>query len=135
MCPLNMQCLFIPAAGGRPIQEHLRRQGRSLPWLLERCGNRYHVVTDRPHGASQAQVRELFEKIQKMMEANKRPREVQYRMYTQLRRDVSVQEERRRQGREEEVEMEMGVMYDAPDGRSRQRQQTASGWSDMPTGG
>lgn len=40
------------------------------------------------------QVKELFEKIQKMMEANKRPREVQYRMYSQARQDVGIKEKR-----------------------------------------
>ncbi|XP_075938133.1 GTPase IMAP family member 4-like [Anarhichas minor] len=88
--------------GGLPIQEHIRRQGRTLRWLLERCGNRYQVMSDRS-GASEAQVAELFEKIQKMMETNKRPREIQDRMYTQLRREVSMKDARRMQGGREEI--------------------------------
>ncbi|KAM6932082.1 GTPase IMAP family member 8-like [Lycodopsis pacificus] len=90
--------------GGLPIQEHIRRQGRTLRWLLERCGNRYQVMSDQS-GASEAQVAELFEKIQKMMETNKRPKEIQDWMYTQLRREVSMKDARRTQGGRQEIEM------------------------------
>lgn len=84
-------------------------------------------------GASEAQVTELFEKIQKMMEAKKRPVEVQQRMYTQLRREASMMEKRRWQGGREEIEMT--VMYDVYDGRPRQTTQVASAWPYMPRGG
>lgn len=122
----------ISAAGGLPVQDHIRRQGRTLHWLLERCGNRYQVMTNQPW-ASEAQVRELFEKIGKMMETNRRPREIQYRMYTRLRRDVSMKEVERR-WQEGQGEVEMTVMRDVPDGRPRQRQQMSSGWQYMPRG-
>lgn len=113
----------ISSAGGLPIKEHVRRQGQTLRWLLERCGNRYQVLSNQP-GASEAQVAELFQKIQKMIEANKRPRGVQDRMYTQLRREVSLREVRRSQGRQEDIEMR--VMHDMHDGRPWQRKQMAS---------
>ncbi|KAI4815929.1 hypothetical protein KUCAC02_006052 [Chaenocephalus aceratus] len=109
--------------GGLPIKEHVRRQGQTLRWLLERCGNRYQVLSNQP-GASEAQVAELFQKIQKMIEANKCPRGVQDRMYTQLRREVSLREARRSQGRQEDIEMR--VMHDMHDGRPWQRKQMAS---------
>ncbi|XP_035536051.1 GTPase IMAP family member 8-like [Morone saxatilis] len=116
--------------GGLPIQEHIRQQGRTLHWLLERCGNRYQVMTN-PR-ASEAQVTELIEKIQRMMEANKRPKEIQDRMYTQLRRDLSMNGERRWQGRQEEIELT--VLHDVHDGKPRERKQVASGWMHMPQG-
>lgn len=88
-------------------------------------------MTNQP-GAPQAQVTELFEKIQKMMEFNKRPREIQNRMYTQLRRDVSMKKERSWQGRREEIEMT--VMHDVCDGRPGERKQVTTGQPNMPRG-
>ncbi|KAI9548103.1 hypothetical protein NQZ68_013123 [Dissostichus eleginoides] len=117
--------------GGLPIKEHIRCQGQTLRWLLERCGNRYQVLSNQP-GASEAQVAELFQKIQKMIEANKRPRGVQDRMYTQLRREVSLREVRRSQGRQEDIEMR--VMHDMHDGRPWQRKQMASKQLYIPRG-
>ncbi|XP_023284182.1 GTPase IMAP family member 8-like [Seriola lalandi dorsalis] len=82
---------------------------------------------------SEVQVKQLFEKIQKMMEVNKRPREIQNMMYTQLRRDVSMRvEERRWQGRVEDIEMT--VMGDVRDRRSRPRRQISSKWQQMSRG-
>ncbi|KAM9359112.1 GTPase IMAP family member 8-like [Symphorus nematophorus] len=115
--------------GGLPIHEHIRRQGRTLLWLLERCGNRYQVMTNQS-GASEAQVTELFGKIQKMVEANSRPKEIQYMMYTQLRRDLSLKEEMGWQGRQEEIEMT--AMHDVYNGKPRERQQMTSGWPHTP---
>ncbi|KAK5869007.1 hypothetical protein PBY51_009972 [Eleginops maclovinus] len=109
--------------GVLPIQEHVRRQGQTLHWLLERCGNRYQVMTNQS-GASEAQLAELFQKIQKMIEINKRPRGVRDRMYTQLRREVSLREASRSQGRQEQVEMRN--MHDVHDGRPWPRKQLAS---------
>ncbi|KAM7413673.1 hypothetical protein PAMA_020855 [Pampus argenteus] len=115
--------------GSLPIQEHIRQQGRTLHWLLERCGNKYQVMSSQS-GASKAHVTELFEKIQKVMKAKKRPMEVQQRMYTQLRQEVK--EERRWQGRQEAIEMT--VMYNVTDGRPRQAKQVASGLPYMRRG-
>ncbi|KAL7401185.1 hypothetical protein ABVT39_024369 [Epinephelus coioides] len=115
--------------GGLLIQEHIRQQGRTLHWLLERCGNRYQVMTNQS-GASEAQLTELFEKIQRMIQTNKRPREIQDRMYMQLRRDVSMKEDRRAQGGQEEIEMT--VMHDVHDRRLGKRKQTTSGEAWVP---
>ncbi|XP_026233986.1 GTPase IMAP family member 8-like isoform X2 [Anabas testudineus] len=109
--------------GGLPIQEHIKQQGPTLHWLLERCANRYQVMTSQSR-TSQAQVAELFEQIQQMMEANSRPREIQYRMYTQLRLEVCMEQEERRQRRREK--MEMTVMDYG--------KQVSSGWLNMPRG-
>ncbi|XP_053176094.1 GTPase IMAP family member 8-like [Scomber japonicus] len=117
--------------GSLPIREHIRRQGSTLQWLLERCGNRYQVMADQSR-ASEFQVRELFEKILKMMEAKRRPLEVQQRKYTQLRREVSMKQESRWQGRP--VEIEMSVMYEEIDERPRRTNQVESGWPYIPRG-
>ncbi|TKS81461.1 GTPase IMAP family member 8 [Collichthys lucidus] len=105
-----------------PIQEHIRRQGRTLHWLLERCGNRYQVMSNQ-FLAPEAQLTELFAKIQKIVKANNRPKEIQYRMYAQVRQEVSMMMEWRQQGRQEEIEMTL--MQDVQDGRSRRRQEIA----------
>ncbi|XP_044057800.1 GTPase IMAP family member 9-like [Siniperca chuatsi] len=133
LCPLRFNSTneVISAAGDLPIEEHIRRQGQTLRWLMERCGNRYQVMNNQSR-ASEAQVAELFGKIQKMMETLKRPREIQYRMSTQLRHDVSMKEERRWEGRQEEIEMT--VRHDVHDGRPRETKQMASGWPYMPRG-
>ncbi|XP_010731551.2 GTPase IMAP family member 4 [Larimichthys crocea] len=114
--------------GNLPIQEHIRRQGRTLHWLLERCGNRYQVMPNQSL-APEAQLTELFAKIQKIVKANNRPKEIQYRMYTQVRQEVSTTMEWRQQGRQEEIEMTL--MHDVQDGRPRGRQEMASRWSFM----
>ena len=88
-------------------------------------------MTNQPK-ASGAQVTELFGKIQKMQEANSCPKEIQHMMYTQLRRDLSLKEERSWQGRQEEIEM--AVMHDVHVRRPQERQQMASGWPYMPRG-
>ncbi|XP_041850393.1 GTPase IMAP family member 8-like [Melanotaenia boesemani] len=80
--------------GGLSIQDYIRQQGGSLQWLLERCQNRYQVMSS--HSAeSQAQVMELFQKIQRMAEAPKHPRVVQYRAQIPMSRDVSMRGEQR----------------------------------------
>ncbi|XP_068440449.1 GTPase IMAP family member 4-like [Clinocottus analis] len=114
---------------GLPIQDHIRRQGRQLQWLLERCQNRYQVMTDRT-GAPGVQVSELFEKIRKVTEANERPAKIRDQIYTRLRREARAKEDMRRSrgGREE---TEMAAMHAGKLGRW---EPTASGRTRIPRG-
>ncbi|KAK5617044.1 hypothetical protein CRENBAI_016528 [Crenichthys baileyi] len=99
--------------GALPIQEHIRRQGGTLQWLLERCGNRYQVMYSQPSMA-QLHVSELFSKIQKMAEASEK------------RGGAMLREEQWRNTRLQEIEMTvMGNVYD---GRPGQRQKIGSLW-------
>ncbi|XP_064172210.1 GTPase IMAP family member 8-like [Anguilla rostrata] len=52
--------------GDRTIEQHIETEGRALQELIEKCGNRYHVLNNenRPDGT---QVTELLEKIEEMM--------------------------------------------------------------------
>ncbi|XP_036406780.1 GTPase IMAP family member 9-like [Megalops cyprinoides] len=51
------------------IKEHIEREGESLRWLLEQCGNRYHFLSSAP-GCPRTQVTGLLEKVEQMVEEN-----------------------------------------------------------------
>ncbi|KAG7491543.1 hypothetical protein MATL_G00004950 [Megalops atlanticus] len=51
------------------IERHIERGGESLQWLLEKCGNRFHVLNNRK-GGSRSQVKKLLEKIERMVAEN-----------------------------------------------------------------
>ncbi|XP_036408653.1 GTPase IMAP family member 8-like [Megalops cyprinoides] len=52
--------------GDRTIEQHIEAEGKALQWLVEKCGNRYHVLNnkDRSDGT---QVTDLLKKIEKMV--------------------------------------------------------------------
>ncbi|MBN3304686.1 GIMA4 GTPase, partial [Amia calva] len=55
--------------GDNTIEQHIQRRGEDLQQLVEKCGNRYHVLSnwDRGNGT---QVSELLEKIEEMVADN-----------------------------------------------------------------
>uniref|UniRef100_A0A3B1J5Z5 AIG1-type G domain-containing protein n=1 Tax=Astyanax mexicanus TaxID=7994 RepID=A0A3B1J5Z5_ASTMX len=52
-----------------PIEQHIKIKGEDLQWLVEKCGNRYHVLNNM-NRSDKTQVTELLEKIEKMVAAN-----------------------------------------------------------------
>ncbi|KAK6312061.1 hypothetical protein J4Q44_G00177250 [Coregonus suidteri] len=54
--------------GDTTIEQHIESEGEALQWLVEKCGNRYHVLNNRSN--SGFQVTELMRKIEELMSYN-----------------------------------------------------------------
>ncbi|XP_043076442.1 uncharacterized protein LOC122325453 [Puntigrus tetrazona] len=56
--------------GTSTIEEHIESEGEALQWLINKCGNRYHVLNYMEQD-DREQVRELMEKVEMMARENK----------------------------------------------------------------
>ncbi|KAM3592098.1 uncharacterized protein V6R79_012550 [Siganus canaliculatus] len=59
---------FGDAMGDKSVEQHIESEGAPLHWLLEKCGNRYHVIDNTLE--SEDQVTELIEKMEEMVVGN-----------------------------------------------------------------
>ncbi|KAM3875858.1 GTPase IMAP family member 8-like [Diretmus argenteus] len=55
--------------GEKTIEQHIESEGEALQWLVERCGNRYHVLNNKDK-SNVSQVTSLLEKITEMVSHN-----------------------------------------------------------------
>lgn len=100
---------------GTSIERCIESEGAPLTWLVERCGNRYHVVDNRT-GGDGLQVRELILRIEELLAggADGRPsgvgREVAQQMEEKMRREEERAEERRerKEGRRQAGKLALG---------------------------
>ncbi|KAL7840326.1 hypothetical protein AOLI_G00256490 [Acnodon oligacanthus] len=56
--------------GDRSIELHIESEGEALKWLLQKCGNRFHVLNNK-NRRSGTQVTELLEKIEELVAENR----------------------------------------------------------------
>uniref|UniRef100_A0A096MIC3 GTPase IMAP family member 8 n=1 Tax=Poecilia formosa TaxID=48698 RepID=A0A096MIC3_POEFO len=70
--------------GDVPVENYIVREGKELQELLEKCGNRYHVLKNVLSDYS-VQVKELFQKIIDMVKQNKECFSAQSQPATELR--------------------------------------------------
>ncbi|KAL2096884.1 hypothetical protein ACEWY4_006091 [Coilia grayii] len=56
--------------GDMTIEQHTESEGEALQWVIEQCGNRYHVLNNNDR-SNDTQVTELLEKIEEMVARNR----------------------------------------------------------------
>ncbi|XP_067305736.1 GTPase IMAP family member 8 [Pseudorasbora parva] len=95
---------FGDLLGDRAVEQHIECEGKALQWLVERCGNRYHVFNNKAMGESH-QVRELLEKIHQMIAANRGCDDMDMRERRKVEEDRA-NTRQKAQGRGEEDELD-----------------------------
>ncbi|XP_036793410.1 GTPase IMAP family member 8 [Oncorhynchus mykiss] len=88
--------------GDTTVEQRIASEGKGLQWLIEKCGNRYHVF-DNKNRSDATQVIELLEKVEEMVAEN---RGCPYEIDTDVSADL---EQKKRAGKERAQKITMKV--------------------------
>nr|XP_055049387.1 GTPase IMAP family member 8-like isoform X2 [Misgurnus anguillicaudatus] len=55
--------------GDTSIEQHIESEGEDLQWLVEKCGNRYHLLNNK-NRSDETQIKDLLEKIEETVTEN-----------------------------------------------------------------
>uniref|UniRef100_A0A3B3XP54 AIG1-type G domain-containing protein n=1 Tax=Poecilia mexicana TaxID=48701 RepID=A0A3B3XP54_9TELE len=69
-CHTIMLITAVAPCSDEEVESRINTKGKELQELLEKCGNRYHVINPNQYGDA-VQVKELFQKIINMVKQNK----------------------------------------------------------------
>uniref|UniRef100_A0A8B9R9W5 AIG1-type G domain-containing protein n=1 Tax=Astyanax mexicanus TaxID=7994 RepID=A0A8B9R9W5_ASTMX len=121
LCHTMVLFTFGDRLGNRPIEQHLESESKINRWLVEKCGNRYHVLNNM-NRSDKTQVTELLEKIEKMVAANSGgyfeiDRRILQEVEEKRRTEVERAETRRMkvQKQREDIRAKMGVKHHPSD--------------------
>lgn len=79
--------------GDTTIEQYIESEGKALQWLVERCGDRYHVLNNKSLG-NKFQTTELLEKIKEMTAGNSvRHFQTDESLFKEIERKRKVQED------------------------------------------
>ncbi len=81
------------------IEQHIESEGQDLQWLLDKCGNRYHVLNNK-NRSDDTQIKELLEKIEETVAQNNG-------CHFQIDRKILQEIKERRRAEEERAEERM----------------------------
>nr|XP_055049390.1 GTPase IMAP family member 8 [Misgurnus anguillicaudatus] len=101
--------------GDTTIEQHIEREGEDLQWLVEKCGNRYHLLNNN-NRSDETQIKDLLEKIEEtVIENNGRCFEMDKNILEKIEERSRADKERaekrmkRRKKRREMIRSQMGV--------------------------
>ncbi|KAL1275396.1 hypothetical protein QQF64_035019 [Cirrhinus molitorella] len=77
--------------GDTTIEQYIESEGKTLQWLVERCGNHYHVLNNKSLG-NNFQITELLEKIEEMTAGSHF--ETDESLFKEMKRKWQVEEDR-----------------------------------------